>query len=228
MVFGQVRVNRGMVSYPAMKTLGTAWQGVAARARRHDGRAWLLVWALILGALAPVERVSAAPFIWDQDGDRIDDRIENVNLLGYHFAFENGDSLLRQRFQVTQAGGSLVYGVYVDFKQTPTASDLSTLAALGMPVLHRYEEIPTVRSVATFAQLQAASALPSVERIEAVPLLYPVLHEGAAAIGVRDPSEQVFPTWQTMGGATGQGVVVAILDTGINDEAEGSYPGHES
>src|SRR5262249_25866072 len=161
------------------------------------------------------ERVSAAPFIWDQDNDRIDDRIESVNLFGYHFAFERGDSLLRQRFQVTQVGGGLAYGVYVDFKQAPTGSGLSPLTPLGMPVLHRSEEIPTVRSVATFAQLQAAvAALPSVDRIEAVPLLYPVLHEGAAAIGVRDPSGQVFPTWEGMGGAAGQGVVVAILDTG--------------
>jgi len=189
--------------------------------------AWLVVSALVAATLAPGV-VFAAPFIWDQDDNKIDDRIESVQLLGYHLAFEGADSLLRKRFAVDPVAGTLIYGIYVDFVQAPTASDLFSLTALGMPILHRYEEIPTVRSAASFAQLQAAATLPNVQRVEAIPLLYPMLHDGAASIGVRDPSGQVFPTWEGMGGAQGQGVVVAILDTGINDEPEGSYPGHES
>src|SRR5262245_39416198 len=39
------------------------------------------------------------PFIWDDDNDAIDDRIESVQLLGYRFSFENGDTLLQQRFE---------------------------------------------------------------------------------------------------------------------------------
>jgi subtilisin family serine protease len=189
--------------------------------------AWLVVSALAAATLAP-GMVSAAPFIWDQDDNKIDDRIESVHLLGYHLAFEGADSLLRKRFVVDPRVGGLVYGVFVDFVQPPTPSDLFALTAIGMPVLHRYEEIPTVRSTATFAQVEAAAAMPNVQRVEAIPLLYPVLHDGAASIGVRDPSGQVFPTWEGTGGAAGEGVVVAILDTGINDEPEGSYPGHES
>ena len=84
------------------------------------------------------------------------------------------------------------------------------------------------RSVGTFAQLASAATLVQVARVEAVPLLYPAVRVGAASIGARDPSGQVFPTWTGLGGAQGEGVVVAILDTGINDEPEGSYPGHES
>ena len=49
------------------------------------------------------------------------------------------------------------------------------------------------------------------------------------AIGVRDPSSRVFPTWcEHRRRATGDGMVVAFLDTGINDAPDGSYPGHES
>ena len=229
--FNQAGLKPGGFLSPPMSALGPTWRGVvipahaALRCARTVAlRAWVCVAA---GLLAP-NAVGAAPFIWDQDDDRIDDRVETVNLLGYTLSFEQGDTLLRQRIDVSRIPGGLAYGVYVTYQQTPTNSDVLALTALGMPVLHRYEELPAMRSVATFAQVQAASALPGVERVEAVPILYPVVREGVASIGVRDPRDQVFPTWSGMGGASGQGVVVAILDTGINDESEGGYPGHES
>lgn len=178
-------------------------------------------------AILPL-RAQAAPFIWDQDENGIDDRMETVHLLGFTLAFEQADTLMRKRIDVNRIPGGLAYGVYVTFLQPPTDSDILALSLLGMPVLHRYEEFPALRSIATFAQIEAASSLPGVERVEAVPILYPVVHDAAASIGVRDPQGQVFPTWSGMGGASGQGIVVAILDTGINDQAEGGYPGHES
>ena len=180
-------------------------------------------------ALMTLAGVAAAdPFIWDQDGDRIDDRLETVNLLGFSASFENGDSLARQRFEVTRTGGGLVYGMYVVYMAPPTTTDFAALAAIGLPVLHRIEAVPAVRSVGTFVQVAAAAALPGVERVEALPVLYPVVVDGAAASGVRDATEHVFPTWQSAGGGAGEGIVIAFLDTGINDAADGGYPGHES
>ncbi|HEY3216779.1 MAG TPA: S8 family peptidase [Candidatus Eisenbacteria bacterium] len=181
-----------------------------------------------MASLILASPAGAGPFIWDQDDDHFDDRIETVHLLGYQFSFESADSLKRQRIQVTHGPGDLVYGVYVVYQQPPTSTDLVALAALGMPVLHRYEGIPALRSVATFLQAQAAASLPHVERVEAISFLYPELVNGAAAVGMRDRSEAVYPTWSGMGGAAGEGEVVAILDTGVNDAADGGYPGHES
>jgi len=197
------------------------WTWRAARARLAC--AWPL-----LGLLALAQPASSGPYIWDQDGDHVDDRIETVHLLGYAFSFEQGDTLARQRIDVTRVPAGLAFGIYVIYDHPVTNADIASLALLGLPVLHRIEAVPAVKSVASFLQVEAAAALPGVERVEASPVLQILLHDNAAAIGARDPSEHVFPTWAGSGGADGQGVVVAILDTGINDAVEGGWSGHES
>ncbi len=181
-----------------------------------------------LHALVAFAPAFAAPYIWDQDDNRIDDRVETVHLGGYALAFEDGDTLQRQRIDVAKLPNGLIYGIYVVYLQEPTSADLSNLATVGVPVLHRYEGTPAVKSIANFLQIQLVAGLPGVERVEAVPILYPVARDGTAAMAVRDATEQAFPTWAGTGGASGEGVVVAILDTGINDAANGFYPGHES
>ena len=200
--------------------------------------------ALLLLALSgAVSPARCGPYVWDQDEDGLDDRMETVQLLGYRFAFENGDTLARARFEVAQTLGGVVFTVYVVYDHPPTATDLAALTASGAPVLHRLEAVPAVRSTMTFAQASFARNLPGVERIEVVPEVYPVLRDANGALGVRDPSRAVFPTWETfglggpyaagpaVGGAPtrrGAGEVIAILDTGINDAADGGYPGHEA
>ncbi len=188
----------------------------------------ILAGAVLLALASWAPPCAAGPYIWDQDEDRIDDRIEQVHLLGYSASFEQADTLARQRFEVVRVGGDLLYGVYVIYDHVPTTTDLAQLTFAGMPVRHRIESLPAVRSVATWAQLAVVSTYPGIERIEAVPLLYAQLHDGAAAIGARDASERVFPVWPGGDPNAGQGVIVAFLDTGINDAAAGGWPGHES
>ena len=199
----------------------------SARNRSRSGASRARVWPL-LGLLALASPSQAGPYIWDQDGDHVDDRMETVHLLGYALSFENGDTLARQLIDVSRVPTGLVYGVYVVYDHPVMPADLFSLSLLGMPVLHRIDAVPAVRSVATFAQVSLAAALPGVERVEATPVLYPLLLDNAAAIGARDASERVFPTWSGTGGGEGQGIVVAILDTGVNDQPEGGWPGHES
>lgn len=194
---------------------------------RGAGIAAALLGLLVTLATAPPAH-AGQPIIWDDDQDGLDDRMEQVQLLGWRYSFENADTLLRQRFEVERTTGGLVYGVYVLFKAPPTNADLLALTLLGMPVLHRFESAPAVRSVATLAQSTAAVALSTVERIEVVPILYGLGREDDASTGIDDPTRQVFPTWRGTGGGDGTGQVVAILDTGINDAPDGSWPGHES
>lgn len=206
--------------------LGSQPTGSAARVRVAAGRA---VACLIAGAcLFLASPAYPTPYIWDDDGDGIDDRIETVHLLGFTFSFEGADSLARQRIAVSREAGVLLYSVYVIFDHPPTSSDFMSLRALGISVLYRYEAADAVRSLASFPQIEAAAALPGVKRVEAVPVLYPMLHDAAAAIGARDASDRAFPTWEGTGGGSGDGVVIAFLDTGINDAPDGNYPGHES
>ena len=182
-------------------------------------------WALF----AWTATAQAAPSVWDQDQDKIDDRAESVHLLGYQASFELSDTTQRQRFEVKRAGGgALLFGIYIVYDSTPTASDLSSLGLLGLSVSYRFENWPALRTTATFPQIQAVALLPHVERIETVPILYPLMHDDRAASGVDDATERVFPTWRGVGGGSGHGVVVGILDTGVNDQPSGGYPGHES
>jgi hypothetical protein len=198
---------------------------------------------LAAGLLLLCARAQAGVYVWDQDEDGLDDRMETVQLLGYRFAFVNADTLEPARFQVTQTVSGILFSTYVVYDHVPSDSDVATLSALGVPILHRFGEVPALRSTMTFAQASLANQLPGVERIEVVPLVYPVLHDASAALGVSDASRAVFPAWDTfglggpyaggpaVGGAAtrrGDGEVIAILDSGINDAADGGYPGHES
>lgn len=209
--------------------------------RRSRGRAWTrflggfgvrLALVLTVGSLSTglVGVAGAGTWVWDQDENGLDDRMETVQVDGYRFSFENADTLARQRFQVSRIVGGLLYGVYVRYASPPSPADLGALALIGLPVRHRIESLPAVRVTGTFAQAILARGLPGVVRVEVVPILYPGAHDGSAAIGVRDPSERVFPTWAGPGGETetGEGVVIAFLDSGVNDAADGGYPGHES
>src|SRR5262245_12816315 len=159
-------------------------------------RPWLarlLPAAFLLCLAGPWSRPAhAAPSVWDQDQDKIDDRAETVNLSGFQFSFEFADSTLRQRFEVARIPGGLLYGVYVCYYSPPTDSDLVALALHGMTVRHRFENWPAVRSSATFAQIQAVALLPHVERVETVPLIYPLVHDARASAGVDDPTQRVF------------------------------------
>src|SRR5262245_29770853 len=227
----QARLKAPAAASPLMRPLPTNAPRGRERSAPPMRRAFgsLALAALLAGTMFVTHARAAQPFIWDQDTNGIDDRIELVHLDGYSLSFENGDTLLRQRFVVLRALPELLYGVYVRWKTPPSPSDFLSLALTGMPVLTQIEAVPASRSLATYPQIVLASKIANVDRVEAIPLLYPETRDGTAAIGVRDASSRVFPTVAAAApGLEGHGVVVAFLDTGINDESDGGYPGHEA
>src|SRR5881396_3307904 len=67
---------------------------------------------------------AAQPFIWDQDTNGIDDRMETVHLLGWSASFELGDTTLHQRILVLRGGQELIYSVDVIWEHDPSPSEL--------------------------------------------------------------------------------------------------------
>ena len=189
-----------------------------------------LLSALFLLLAVPV---TADSWIWDRDENRIDDRIEIVHSQGLSRAFERGDVLGgRMLFAVTQDGSLFRFGVYVGYQHPPTEADLAALRATGVSteVFYAFRTIPYVQMALTFPEIERVAALPGVRRIEALELVYPVNNVATKASGATESDFRRFPTVHGNLGITGNGVVVGILDTGVNDAPDTitPYPGHEA
>lgn len=175
----------------------------------------------------------AANWLWDRNDNDIDDRIESVNADGLAAAYERGDAANgRLIIDAADAAGVIRYGVYVAFNNHPTAADLEAVRATGVDttVFHVFQTIPYVQMRLTFAEIQKVAALPSVEKVEAVEMMYPVNNNATKTSGAVDSKGRRFPTVQGNFAVTGKGVVVSILDTGVNDSFDGvtGFPGHEA
>ena len=178
----------------------------------------------------------AHAWMHDQDSNRIDDRIERVHRAGYAAAFVGEGEGRRLAFGVTN-GTTLSYAIYVCYDRIPSASDVALVSATGVPWVRPYLYFPFVRTEGTFAQIEAMAALPRVTRIEVVPMMYLANHVGSRAVRARDSrgyvksqDDVLFPSAHQQLGLDGTGIVVAIFDTGVNDDVDvaTSYPGHES
>src|SRR5690349_12139292 len=99
----QARVKSAAAdSAPMRPTPDPTLRAPAPAARESHRACGLLALALAALACVPALAHAAQPFIWDQDTNGLDDRIETVHLLGFEASFELGDTTLRQRIDVTR------------------------------------------------------------------------------------------------------------------------------
>jgi serine protease AprX len=193
--------------------------------------------SLMLVLVALVLAVPDAVAWRDQDHNRIDDAIDRVHAQGWNAAFERQDPSRRMIIGVASPL-DVVYAVYVAYERSPTTADRSGLLSTGVTMAWPFVNIDYIESRATWSQIQLILSRPGVTRVEAVPVFYAANHYGARVVRSRDSrgiaaSENyaLFPSARQELGLDGTGVVVAILDTGINDDTDQInplYPGHES
>jgi hypothetical protein len=179
---------------------------------------------------------SAQAWIHDQNQDKIDDRIARVKADGFSAAFENSKTSGRMTIGVFE-GTPVRFAVYVGYDRRPNEADVARLQALGYTDLKIYRYIDYVRAIATYDQIEVSAGLESVTRIEAIPMIYPANHYGARAVRARDSrglsaadNYALFPSAQDLG-LDGTGIVIGILDTGVNDTPDminPGYPGHQA
>ncbi|MCI0636409.1 MAG: hypothetical protein L0206_21205, partial [Actinobacteria bacterium] len=190
---------------------------------------------LVVGAALAASPAGA--WVHDLDADKVDDRIEQVKEQGYAAAFEEGDTAKRMKIAVFD-GTPLRYGVYIGYDHRPGEADEDALRSLGITVIKTYQFIDYIRSEGTAEQIDAIAALPGVTRVEAIPMVYRMNHFGTRVVRARDSrgltasqNEVLFPSVRAQYGLDGTGIVIAILDTGVNDAPDPvnpGYPGHES
>lgn len=194
-----------------------------------------LFFALFILSLAvtTVHGANGGDWLWDQNSNGIDDRIETLESVGIESAFENNDPVLgRMTFAVHEVGGVFHYPVYVQYAHRPGADDIQRLVDSGVStsVLHLYQIIDYIRMELTFDEIQTVLGLPGVTRVESIPMMYPMNNNAIETSGVRQSNFQRFPTvWEHLG-ISGKDIVVSVLDTGVNDAPDNltGYPGHES
>jgi len=189
---------------------------------------------LAIALLLQASSALAATWLWDRDQNRIDDRITAVHLNGLSAAHVANDLARPLRIFVWNDQPELGFGVYVSYDHKPTDADVAALQAAGGTLLWRPQYIDYLRARVTFGQVQALANLAGVRRVEAWQVMYPFNDNATRTLRARDAAGGVgsaaglFPSvWKDLG-YTGKGVVVGILDSGVNDAADGPYPGHES
>lgn len=173
----------------------------------------------------------------DANANRIDDVIEEVHANGWNSAFENGDPLNGRMRVGVGSPPDIVYAIYLRYDRRPTAADEAAVLATGATMAWPFMNVDCIESRGTFAQVQALSGLSGVTRVEAVPVDHALNHYGSRVVRSRDSrgltkadNGALFPSVQSELGLDGTGIVIAILDTGVNDETDSvnpGYPGHE-
>lgn len=192
-------------------------------------------WITLAGAALALTLASTAQalWLWDLDENHIDDRIQDVITRGIPAAHVMEDPARPAIIVVHPEDAPLTFGVYVKYDHMPADADVVALQATGATLTWRPRYIPYLRARANYAQVQALAASPGVSRVEAVQVMHPVNDNASRTLRARDAAggigQGMFPSVWTNLGITGKGVVIGILDTGVNDAPDGvNYPGHES
>lgn len=151
----------------------------------------------------------------DADADGVDDLIGAVAASGLDALPRRADGSLPFLARASDAGP--VMDIHIAFEAGVGGSDLDALRALGLDDLRVDSMLPSVWAVgATPEQATAAARLPGVVMVELEQALRALNNVARKATQVEDSSTYADGVWDDLG-YTGDGIGIAILDTGVDD-----------
>jgi subtilisin family serine protease len=157
-----------------------------------------VVMLLLLSAVPAVPGPAApefAPSYFDDDGDGVDDRL--IPLL---------------------ARGEAV-NIFLVFDTKPGDAQRQALASLGLAPSYESHYLPVWQLDDVPAhKVSWLAALPDLRLVEWQAIYYPLLDKSVRAIKARDSSTYDQVAWDR--GLDGDGIVIAVLDTGVDNEHE--------
>jgi serine protease AprX len=145
---------------------------------------------------------------WENwDGDKNHNRIEDI---------------------IEELGPEERIGIYIDYDRHPNQNDVSRLTKFDFDVkyVYKYIDVICARNVAV-SDVEELSYLPHVVMIKLEPKIYAQLDISARAIKARE-SNDYSPNTAAELGVTGEGISIAILDSGVDDGGYFPNQRHES
>lgn len=178
----------------------------------------LVLIAIIILILSPqVSAQSLSPsqnYISTEKDSKILNPWQNWN---YDHDHNRLDDILDQKIA---NGTEELVNLYINYYQKPTRNDIKILESLGINISYIAKYIPTVcaREVPLSKVIQV-HALQNIAMIEQQPYLIPALDVSAGSIKARGSTEYSPETaWEL--GYTGRNIVIAVLDTGVDNRHE--------
>ncbi|MDC0243507.1 S8 family serine peptidase [Marine Group III euryarchaeote] len=163
-------------------------------------RAKGIVLLLILNLVLPMssiaeERPNFEVTFFDKNADGIDDRMDHLIL--------NGEDV----------------AVILMFTTTTTSKHIDEITDLGIEVTHVYKYIDAIRIDSVPAEnVDELTLITDLKLVEWQAPVYPMLDTAVKAVKVRESSEYNPVVWDK--GLYGEGINVAVLDTGVDNEHE--------
>ena len=166
---------------------------------QHTMRGAFVVFILVFSALIPStvvsEEVLFKKSFFDQNSDGIDDRMNHLLV--------NGDDV----------------SVIVILEYKPNEQHISQIKDIGLKIDHIYKYINAIRiDNVPYDKIDDLTKVSDLKLIEWQAPVYPMLDTAVKAIKVRNSEEYSPVVWDK--GLYGEGINVAVLDTGVDNEHE--------
>lgn len=127
------------------------------------------------------------------------------------------DDVLDERLAQSSGYNDLV-ALFINYDHRPTENDVNALSQFNFTISYTAKYINTIsiRNV-NISTIPVLANLPSVIMVELQPHIHPLLDISARSVKARESTEYSPNTaWEL--GYTGKDIVIAVLDTGVDDE----------